>query len=139
MPTPHRALRFSVVLGSFAVCQLPADSALPNWLPASGLLSITRSDDELSIVCSTDSVPTQVKAERGWICLKLEGPFPFSMTGVLSSFIQPLGEHAVPIFATSTYNTDYVLIPEQHVAMALRVLRESGHELISDEEPGKGT
>jgi hypothetical protein len=139
MPTPQHVLRFSVIPGSFAVCQLPPGTPIPDWLPASGLLSITRADDEISIVCDSSAVPGPVKADRGWISLKLEGPFPFSMTGVLASFIQPLAERAVPIFAISTYNTDHVLIPEQHAAVGLQVLREAGHELISNEVPGKGT
>ena len=133
MPTPQHVLKFSVIPGSFAVCQFPAGSPIPDWLPATGLLSVTRADDELSIVCDSSAVPVSVKADRDWVSLKLEGPFPFSMTGVLASFIQPLADRAVPIFATSTYNTDFVLIPKQHMTAGLEGLREAGHELMSHE------
>jgi len=62
--------------------------------------------------------------------LKLEGPFPFSQTGVLLSFIEPLSSKGIPIFAVSTYDTDYVLIQEQFAGMALDRLQQAGHELL---------
>ena len=63
------------------------------------------------------------------MCLKLEGPFPFSLTGVLLSFIEPLSSKDIPIFAISTYDTDYVLIQEQWAGAALNALKHAGHEL----------
>ena len=67
-----------------------------------------------------------------WSCLKLEGPFPLSETGVLLSFIQPLSSNGVPIFAISTYDTDYVLIQEEWATMAIDALRQAGHELAPE-------
>jgi hypothetical protein len=130
-PIQTHALKFSTVPGSYAVCQVPAAAPIPAWLPTAGLLSITRTADELSIVCPSHAVPAEVKAERAWLCLQLQGPFPFSTTGVLASFIQPLAENAIPIFALSTFNTDYVLVPEQHAGAAFEALRAAGHALIS--------
>ena len=72
-------------------------------------------------------------AELGWIALKLEGPFPFSMTGVLASFVQPLAEAQIPIFAISTFDTDYVLIKDERREPTLRALRTAGHQEISEE------
>jgi hypothetical protein len=63
------------------------------------------------------------------MCLKLEGPFPFSVTGILLSFIQPLSDNAIPIFAVSTFDTDYVLIQEEFSEKALSILQQAGHEL----------
>jgi uncharacterized protein len=63
--------------------------------------------------------------------LKLEGPFPFSQTGVLLSFIEPLSLNGVPIFAISTYDTDYVLIQEGFDRVTLDILQRAGHQLIS--------
>jgi hypothetical protein len=84
------------------------------------------SRDELSIVCPTGSLTADVRSPQRWLCLKLEGPFPFSQTGVLLSFIRPLSEKDIPIFAISTYDTDYVLIQEEF-AWAMEVLRDAGH------------
>ncbi len=86
------------------------------------LLSITRTAEELSIVCPADQAPENAKCEGPWTCFKLEGPFPFSLTGVLASFLDPLAEHGIPIFAISTFDTDYVLVKEEHAATALKTL-----------------
>ena len=123
----HR-LKFSRVPGLFAVCQLRAADSVPDWSLHPGFFSVTRAADELSIVCPEAQVPDDVKHEKDWACLRLEGPFAFSQTGILASFVQPLAEHAIPIFAISTFNTDYVLIKREWMDNALQVLRDAGHE-----------
>jgi uncharacterized protein len=132
-PRPRHSLKFRWLPGPFAVCQLPADAPLPEWVTSGPFVSITRSEDELSIVCPSENVPFgpagNVKVEHGWICFKLEGPFPFAQTGVLASFIDPLAERGVPIFAISTYDTDYVLVQESYSGLAQGALRDAGHEL----------
>ena len=71
-----------------------------------------------------------LRIESDWIALRLDGPFPFSMTGVLASFLDPLAAAQIPIFAISTFNTDYVLIKREHLGAALRVLQDAGHTLL---------
>ena len=124
-----------------AVCQLAADSPVPSWALAGGFFSVTRSADELSIVCQEhvceervcqeQLVPADVRVELGWVALKLEGPFPFSMTGVLASFLEPLTEAEIPIFAISTFDTDYVLIKRENLEQAVRALQVAGHHQFS--------
>jgi hypothetical protein len=122
-------LKFRSLTGLFAICQLPATEPIPTW--ANGhFLSITHSDEELSIVCPQASVPAGIKADAGWVCFKLQGPFAFSQTGILTSFIGPLSANAIPIFTISTYDTDYVLVKEGFLPQALNVLRNAGHELL---------
>ena len=82
------------------------------------------------MVCLQSQVPPDVHHENGWACLKLEGPFPFSETGILASFVQPLSDHAIPIFAISTFDTDYVLVKHDWVGRAVEVLKAAGHEEI---------
>ena len=120
--------------GPFAVCQLPADAPLPEWAWTGPVVSVTRTADELSIVCPADNVPANVKSSHPWICLKLEGPFAFSEVGILASFIGPLAEKGVPIFAISTYDTDYVLVSESYADMTLQALKDAGHELWPRDE-----
>ncbi len=90
-----------------------------------------RTGDELSIVCPEDRVAPPDRAgvvvEGGWIALMLEGPFPFAMTGVLASFIQPLAEAEIPVFAISSFDTDYVLIRGENRQQALVALGAAGH------------
>jgi len=106
---------------------LPASAPVPAWALEGAFISVSRGDDELSVVCPQEKVPTGVKTDSGWTCLKLQGPFPFSETGILSSFIAPLSANAIPIFAISTFNTDYVLIKEEFWEKALSTLQNAGH------------
>jgi hypothetical protein len=125
-----RALRFSWVPGQFAICRLPADAPLPEWVWTGPFTSVTRTTDELSIVCAADSVPEEHRPKTPWVCLKLEGPFAFSEVGILASFIGPLAEEGVPIFAISTFDTDYVLVGQDFAGSTLQALRDAGHELL---------
>ena len=68
--------------------------------------------------------------------LKLEGPFPFSMTGVLASFVQPLAQAQIPIFAISTFDTDYVLIKRENLEQAVLALAAAGHEKLGEGDCG---
>jgi hypothetical protein len=108
---------------------LPSTDSIPAWATLGDFTSITRSAEELSVVCPQESVPEGIKADAGWVCLKLRGPFGFSETGILTSFIGPLSANAIPIFTVSTYDTDYVLVKEIFLTRALNTLRNAGHEL----------
>lgn len=125
----RQKLKFRCLTGSYAIVRLAPDAPVPAWAIAGGFTSITRTNDELSVVCPIQSIPPEVHSSHCWICLKLEGPFPFSQTGVLLSFIEPLSANNIPIFAISTYDTDYVFIPEEF-AVALDLLLEAGHERV---------
>jgi hypothetical protein len=120
-----------------AVCRFASDARIPAWALESGFFCVVRTRDELSIVCSEDVcpedyMPDAAPAERGWLALKLEGPFPFSMTGVLAAFLQPLAEAQIPIFAISTFDTDYVLIKRDHLEQAVAALGDAGHEKVGE-------
>jgi hypothetical protein len=125
-----RSLQFTQIPGSFAVCRILPASPVPPWGLEGRFFSVTSTADEVSIVCSSAKVPEDVQHEGGWACFELIGPFPFGETGILTSFIQPLSDRAIPIFAISTFDTDYVLVKEDSVERAVRVLHEAGHQLV---------
>jgi hypothetical protein len=131
MPSSPKLLKFRQLPGSFAICRLAPSASLPelNW--AAPFVSLTRTGDELSIVCPTDQAPADAKCESPWTCFKLEGSFPFSMTGILASFLDPLAANGIPIFAVATFDTDYVLVKEEVAATALETLQAAGHVLLS--------
>lgn len=132
MSVPGRqGLRFFRLTGTYAIVRLTGDAPVPDWATKGEFTSITRTADELSIVCPSDNLPAEAHSPQRWVCLKLEGPFPFSQTGVLLSFVEPLSANGVPIFAISTYETDHVLIQEESLGRALEALAEAGHQLIS--------
>ena len=129
--TIRQRLKFRRLTKSFyAIVRLASDATVPAWATRGEFTSITRTTDELSIVCPIENLPVDLSSDR-WICLKLEGPFPFSLTGVLLSFIEPLSANGIPIFAIATHDTDYVLIKEESTAAALSTLQDAGHELLT--------
>jgi hypothetical protein len=91
---------------------------------------VTRTSDELSVVCPEKNVPGGVRSEGEWRVLVLEGSFEFSAVGVLASVAAPLAEAGVSIFALSTYDTDYVLVKEEGLDRAVSALRQRGHEVV---------
>jgi uncharacterized protein len=124
-------LKFRQLRGPYAIVRFSANALIPDWAVRGDFTSITRTAEELSIVCRADIVPKNVDPGARWLCLKLEGPFPFSQTGVLLSFIEPLSSNRIPIFAISTYDTDYVFVPEEFAEAAVSALRGAAHESIS--------
>jgi hypothetical protein len=128
----RRALQYSLVPGQFAVCRLPAQGPIPEWVFRGAFQSVTRTLSELSVVCARENIPAGVEKDAPWICFKLAGPFPFLETGILASFIGPLADHGIPVFATATFETDYILIKEEFAGAALEALREAGHKRISE-------
>jgi uncharacterized protein len=128
---PYTRLKFRRLPGPYAILRLAPDAPVPGWATTGDFTSITRTADELSIVCPAGFLPEDVTAGPRWSCLKLEGPFLFSQTGILLSFIQPLSGNGVPIFAVCTYDTDYILIQEEHMGGVVELLRRAGHELVS--------
>jgi len=125
-------LKFRRLPGLYAIVRFPPETTIPQWATIGGFTSITRTADELSVVCPIENLPTEVDSQPRWICLKLEGPFAFSQTGILLSFIEPLSYRNVPIFAISTYDTDYVLVQEEHSQSAFDALIATGHEFIGE-------
>jgi hypothetical protein len=125
-------LQYQVLEERLAVCQLVPDARIPAGALESKFFCLVRTGTELSLFCTEDACPENhvSRAERGWVALKLKGPFPFSMTGVLASFVQPLAEARVGIFAVSTFDTDYVLVKRDHLQRAVSALRAAGHQQV---------
>ena len=130
---PNHKLKFRQLSGTYAIVRLSPDAAVPDWAASGEFTSVTRTADELSIVCPIENLPSDIHSSHRWICLKLRGPFRFSLTGILMSFIEPLSYGAIPIFAISTFDTDYVLVQEPDRVQALDALFHAGHELQDDE------
>jgi len=125
---PH--LTLLLFEGCLAVCRLPASSPVPAWALTKGpLSSITRSERELSIICGEMAVPSGVKCERGWRVLKVENPLNFALTGILVALAAPLADAGVSIFTVSTFDSQYLMVKEASIALALKILVNAGHEI----------
>ena len=112
--------------GDYAVAKL---AAWPTWLPEEGFVSVTRTAQEISVVCEPSAIPDGVLVEFGWALFEFEGPFPFALTGILDSVVHPLASAKIGIFALSTYDTDYLLVKEKDLARTVEAVRAAGHAI----------
>ena len=127
-----RALTLQLAPGEFAVCRLPPNAPVPTWAGSSVFSSVTRTADELSILCPAAQVPPEIKHEAGWRLLKLVGPYAFTETGILAAVLAPLAAAKIGILATATFDTDYVLVKTGQLDAAIRTLEKAGHTVRRD-------
>jgi hypothetical protein len=101
------------------------DASIPvSILNGANFISITRTTEELSIVCTENAVSDCVKVQKGMRAFKIEGPLSFTLKGILASLLNPLSEQGISVFAISTYDTDYLLVQEEDLISAMYVLKE---------------
>ncbi len=122
-------LTVSLLSDTFAICRLDRDAPIPDWALGAHFVSLTRTSEELFVVCPQTQVPEEVKRDAGWRCLKVEGPLDLSATGVLASFVTPLAREGISVFAVSTYDTDYLLVKQKDLEKAVMVLSQNGHQV----------
>jgi uncharacterized protein len=124
-------LTLALLPQKYAVCRLDPNGHIPSWaLLGDDFVSLTRTKNELSVICLEENVPLEgSKAERGWRCLRVEGPFDFALAGIHVSLAIPLAESNISVLGIATYETDHLLIQEGEVEHAIRVLIQSGHRV----------
>jgi len=129
MTSPTRRLELSLLRERYAISRLAADAAIPVWAMGGAFFSITRSGDELSIVCELARVPVGVQSQLGWRVFKVHGPFVLTEIGVLSALAAPLAEAKLSLFAISTFDTDYLLVASETLSAAIAALERAGHKI----------
>ena len=124
--SPRALLTLTVLPNRYAVCRLDSTTAVPSWATGE-FVSITRTKDELSIVCLEANVPSGITLAGGWRVLKCEGPLDFGLTGIVASLAEPLADAQVAIFPIATHDTDCLLIKEPALDDAIHALTSYGH------------
>jgi hypothetical protein len=131
MTPPSIALR--QLPGEYVVARLavPGDAsrALGEVLATGAFVSVTRTPQELSIVCPAGSSPEAAEIDGPWIALYAAGPIPFGMTGVVTSLVSPLSKAGCPVFVVSTYDGDVLMVPGDAADRARDALQDAGHIL----------
>ena len=128
-------MRLAVLHGDLAVARLAPDQPVPIWAADATFSSVTRTPEELSVVCAAEAVPEGVTVERGFRALRVVGRLDFALTGVLASIAGPLAAAKVSLFVVSTYDTDYVLVQGQSLRGAVEALRGAGHDILDEGGP----
>jgi len=125
MKTPK--VKLKILNGEFSIHRLPASSEIPSSIYESDFFTISKTDDELSILCDSAINIKSEKSELGWSCFKIIGPLDFSSAGILAKISSCLAESHISIFAISTYDTDYILVSNEKMEQARSSLIESGY------------
>ncbi|MCK5203916.1 MAG: ACT domain-containing protein, partial [Desulfobacterales bacterium] len=116
-------LSLKILPDRMAVCRFEPTTPVPDWIDQSGFYSITRTEEELTIVCAETLVARGTTSEIGWRCFKVEGPLDFSEIGIIFSLTQPLARSGVSVFVLSTFDTDYLMVKEKNLSEAIDALR----------------
>ena len=115
--------------GESALCRLSPSEPVPAWTGASPFCSVTRTPEELSLICRADAVPPGVRADPGWRLIQFVGPFDLGAVGILAAVVEPLARAGISCVAAGTFDTDYLLVKAGRLDAARRVLAACGHEL----------
>ena len=125
-----KKLSLKILPQRMAVCRFEPTAPLPNWISEVGFYSLTRTDEELAIVCPEARLAPGTTSETGWRCLKVQGLLDFSEIGIILSLTQPLAENSVSVFVISTFDTDYFMVKEKDLAKAMDALTAAGHQVL---------
>jgi hypothetical protein len=123
-------LTFTTLKGNYSIHRFAPDAIVPDTIQESRFYSVSRTDEELSIVCEATIDLHALQSNTGWRILKIVGPLDFSLTGVLAAVSKLLADREIPIFAVSTFDTDYILVRGTKLVEAKRVIAEAGHRII---------
>lgn len=128
--SPRPRLPLELLSDTLAICRLDAAAPVPDWaLGSSPFLTISRTPEELSITTVESAVPTGVRCERAYRALRVRGPLPLDLVGILAAIADPLADAGLSIFAISTFDTDYVLVKTRDLESAVRALERAGHRV----------
>jgi hypothetical protein len=127
------ALELQILAGTYAVSRLSPDEPVPEWAQGE-LVALTRTPDELSVVSAAESVPESVRSESNWRALRVTGPLDFALVGILAALSGVLAQAGIPIFALSTFDTDYLLVGDRDLERAVCALEAAGHRVVPAED-----
>lgn len=119
--------KLSVLEDLFTIHRFPANFDIPKQIYESKFYSISKTEDELSIVCDSSILLNSEETETGWSCIKVLGPLDFSLTGILADISAVLAKAEISIFALSTFDTDYILVKSEQILFAKDALLTSGY------------
>jgi len=120
---PNKKLTLSILPEKIGICHFDKKSSIPDWATGGNFFSITRTDQELSIIYPQDKIPGGVLFEKDWRAFRLEGVVEgIYSVGIIASLSKPLAEAGISIFNISTYETNYVLVEDKNFAKAKEIL-----------------
>ena len=129
-PMEAPRLQLSLLPDVLAVCRLEPSDPIPDWATRTGFFSVSRTTDQLSIVCANSEVGDDVRASKGWRAMKIEGPLDLDLVGILVSVAVPLAHAGIGILPIGTFDTDYILVRDRQLPQAIKALRATGFHIV---------
>lgn len=126
-------LSLQILPQEFSICRLTVGSELPNWVSQSGkFVSMTCTQDEISIVAESSVVPSDIKCTQQWRALQVCGQLDFALVGILAGLTTVLAQNQISVFAISTYDTDYLFVKAEKMVSAAKSLQDAGYHVLAD-------
>ncbi len=116
---------------TLAVVRLGPGTDVPTWAESSSIFSVTATATETSLVCAARNVPTKARALRPLTAFAVEGPLDFTLTGVLHTLLGPLADAGISVFTISTFDTDWILVPQADAEQTGAAWRAAGHQVVT--------
>ncbi len=123
-------LKLQILPQQFSIHRLAPESRIPAEVYQSDFYSVTKTADELSIVCDVTIPLTAERSVSGWSCFRVVGLLDFSLTGIMAGLSTSLAEMGISLFAISTYDTDYILVKTDQLEGAITALQMAGHTIV---------
>jgi hypothetical protein len=113
------------------IVHLDSEDAVPSWVwDAGDFVSVTRTPDELSIICSAELSGEADDVVGPYVAYAVDQQLDFGLTGVLSALLEPITEAEISILTVSTYDTDWILVPADQADQAAQAWRRRGHTVL---------
>ena len=115
---------------NFSIHRFNELNEVPDKIFQSSFFNITRTDDEVSVICPSSLNFDSKQCNKDWRCIKVMGPLDFNLTGILANLSQVLANAQISIFSLSTYDTDYILVKSVTIKKSIAALESAGYKFI---------
>ena len=122
-------LTLELLESEWSIARLAPDDPVPDWAWSAELCSVSRTCDELSVLAPSAQVPDDVRCERAFRAMIVQGPLPFDAKGILADLSAAIAEAGISLLAISTFDTDVVLVRQDDLDAAVAALHRRGHAI----------
>ena len=125
-------MTFGLLNNEYSVYKFDIKQTIDTNIFSNDFISITKTEDEISVVAISGSFRNYCEVEANWRILKIIGTLNFNLVGIISKISTILANVGISIFVLSTYNTDYIMVKNEKINDAIRILKEFGYEFKNE-------
>jgi len=110
---------------NYTIYQLPDYQHIPDLFFEAGFFSVTKTDDEVSVITNCTLRFENLKSASGWRGFKVKGILDFSISGIINEITCPLKENNISVFVISTFNTDYIFVKDASFSKVVEIFKKT--------------